>query len=365
MLSDVLREISRENLMSKLWLIVALVCAIGCGREERQINNSSSGVAEEAARLQQENKELRGQLNAVNDKKAADEKQKRQDYEEWSRCRSLDYAKEQNPEGLKIFLAKKELAQLEFNRRVDERAKKTAEASVFSNPPASDFPDAPFVDWAINVRTTRLSSEFSDFHKKCFLKEEDDYGLHAAGGFSDWKHFLNEVSENFKDNEDNEDLGYDDYRSSMRTMERFDTPASARIVADKALEFLVKNPSSMQWAIGMALRLGEPQFVRVRLQRLYKASQIDFVKLDQELAAAIAKYMAENPEAKEDEIDGKELGPDFEFAIMAPDGNYYKGLVYRYWRWKESQEKGAGDKAVLNLQKVIKQVAKGMKVNLQ
>lgn len=345
------------------WLLVALVCAIGCGREERDINNGHNDAQlqscrEGRANLMNKVRDLENQLSEAKNKAQA------KPLEEDPRQCTLAFAKDKNPRALEILVAKQKAATEDFKQQCAELEKNSAEAKALSISPPKDFPPAPTTVSSVRVLTSDAEAFYDSYDKRCHLREVYGKALEAFVEANDWGHFFWKVKENFQDNENQDDLEYDDYRSSLRTIEMFDSPASGRELADKILSLLVKSSPSMQWAVGLVLRLEDKGFVKVRLQRLYTASKTDFQKLSQGVADAETLYQEQHPEAPKWQVEAG-IPEEFQFAIAEQDGNYYKGLLLRYWRYKEAEGKGGGNKFVRDLQKVIKQVAKGMKVNLQ
>lgn len=351
--------------MPKFWLLVALVCAIGCGREERRFNQPDPASVElqnsidERAKLARENKELRKKLEAA--------QQVKKPVEDDERLCTLEYAKAKDPGKLEAITAKWAAAKAEYEKQLAEREKKISEAESLPSDPLPDFPFSPPLNWDISVPSPGMKAIYGE-DKLCHLKEVAQEPFRSFGGTNNhWRMFIREAMDNFQDNDIEDDLEYDDFRSSVRTIEMLKDPGEGRQLADNLLSVLVKSPTSMQWAVGLILRLENQDFLKVRLRRLYKASKTDFAKLDADMLTALGKYMKEHPEIKVMQNPGSDVyGPEFDFGPFAQDGNYYKGLLFRYWRYKEEvQGRGKGDKFIRDLQKTMKEVAKGMKVNLQ
>lgn len=334
--------------MPKVCLLIALVCAIGCGREKRQIHQPDftavglQSCVDERAKLVRENELLKHKLEAA--------QQDKKPIEEDPRICNLEYAKSKDMAELERILRIQKAQQTEYETRLDEQRKKSAKAELLPYAPLADFPSAPSIKWEIEMPTSNMEAIYGQ-DKLCHLHELAGNSLKANGSFNNnWPHFIQEVMSSFESKDNDGDVESDDYSSAIRIIELFKDSSSGRRTSDELLTVLVKSPPSMQWAVGLALRLDSDarEFAKVRLQRLYKSSQTNFSKLDKNIL-----------------VDDQNLVPEFDFGVNVRDGNYYKGLLLRFWRFKEATGRGRGDKFVKDLQKVMKEVAKGMKVNLQ
>lgn len=290
--------------------------------------------------------------------------------EEDERNCNSGYAILKDPSGLERFNQQKAKVEAENKKAKDQIAKMEQDASQLPEPPVV-LGAAPSV--TEDLGNTLVSYPFfNKEEKKCKLEvkgEPQDPIIH-----SDWRYFaIYGLAKWNESNLYNEPEGfttdmkaaalftdYDGVLTGSNTDER-------RVQADMLISLLAKSGPAVQWAVGVAKRMesDDAAFAGRQLKRLYAATKLDFTKLDKDIRAAADKVKADHPDWDEYTVESA-LPTEYDFGpkTAANDG-YYKGLVLRYWRYKEAIEKGGGKAAVAKLQQVLRGVASGMEVNLK
>lgn len=252
----------------------------------------------------------------------------------------------------------------------EEIAKQEREAGQIPAPPVELGAPSKIEDDLANTLTMKAS--FDQVGKKCQLtwdKKAQEPVVH-----NDWRYSAVDALSAWHDEVKDVKSAEEGFNTNYSIAEFFveghvlsgDSTAERRNSADNLISVMAKSGSVVQWVTGVALRL-QPEdkaFSGRQLKRLYLASKADFAKLDKEVVAAEAAVRVAHPEAKDWQIPDL-LPPEYNFVLSSSlADNYYRGLVLRYWRYKEVAQKGSGKAAVAKLQGVLRGVASGMGINL-
>lgn len=284
---------------------------------------------------------------------------------------TAEYAAQKDQAGLNRYNTAKTSRENEIKAVKDQVATTEDEAKQLPEPPVALGP-APVVTDEL-FPTLELVPHFDAGAKKCQvnwnMKPQDpivhnDWRYAAADELANWKGNVQDLRnqpEGFST-----DMaaawffvGGNDVLLSGNSEER-------RSGADSLISLLAKSGPAVQWAVGIALRLQpeEVAFSGRQLKRLYAATKLDMSKLDKDVLAAMEKVRKDHPEYNDYMVEVN-MPSQYDFGPNTKEkDNYYTGVVLRYWRYKEAQESGSGKRAIVDLQKVIRAVAAGMKINL-
>lgn len=284
-----------------------------------------------------------------------------------------------DPIGLEHFRQQKAKVEIENKKTKEEIAKMEQDASQLQEPPV-ELGNAPRFTKHAGYQVVSYAN-FNNKEKRCELefKTENESQLE----YQSWRYSVAKAlvawQEEIEAVDDRETEGFE---TNAAVLNFFVVGGAGGVLsgnsaeehrsnADRFISIMAKSGAVVQWVTGVALRL-QPEnavFSGRQLRRLYLASKMDFAKLDKEVIAAENKVRAEHPGINEFLLQDF-LPPEYNFAPSSPlVDNYQKGLVLRYWRYKEAEKQGSGKAAVANLQTVLYRVllgvAAGMKIDLK
>lgn len=345
------------------FFVLALVL-VACGREKREVVLSDCPPPPTC-----DCSAVQAELDALKAKQLAKPAPVVEEIE-YNNC-TAEYAAQKDKVGLERYNQAKVEHDKEIKDVKDKVAKTESEAKQLPEPPV--VLGAPPVVTDVLTSTLELVPNFDQ--KKCQVNwnsKPQDPIVH-----SDWRYAATDELANLKEHVVNLRNEPEGFQTDMSLTSFFvggndvllsgNSPEEWRASADTLISVLAKGGAAMQWSVGVIMRL-QPEDLGVtarQLKRLYTATKLDFVKLDKDVWAAAKKVKTEYPGYGEHMIESA-MPAEYDFGPKAANADgYYKGLVLRYWRYNEAIKNGSGKAAVANLQKVLRGVASGMKVNLQ